>query len=182
MFEIRKIVTPKLLDKRWPYAEAKKIAEGVVSQLKPFCSRCEIAGSVRRMAPTIGDIEIVAQLLPFTDSLIYERGIAKVVNRWPKIRGGMNFGKTKYTQRILPEGIKLDLFFCTPENWGNIYAIRVGSANFSHKVLARGWSRQGFKSIDGFLWKNGKKYECREERDVFKLAGVPWVPPNKRNL
>jgi DNA polymerase/3'-5' exonuclease PolX len=168
-------------EKRYPYAEAYAIALKVLEELRPHCSRIEIAGSLRRKKPEVGDIEIVAVPLPYSTG-IFESGIATVVNKWEIVKGALEFGKTKYTQRILPEGIKLDLFIAEEGNWGSIFAIRTGSADYSHKVLANGWVRQGFKSDGGYLYREGEKYEVREEEDLFRFIGIPYVKPEDRNL
>lgn len=167
--------------KRYPYTEASEIALRVLEELKPYCTRIEIAGSLRRKKNEVGDIEIVIIPLPYSTGLL-ESGIATVINKWEKVKGELEYGKTKYTQRILPEGIKLDLFIAEEGNWGSIFAIRTGSAEYSHKVLANGWVRQGFKSQDGYLYRNGEKYEVREEKDLFRLIGIPYMNPEDRNL
>jgi hypothetical protein len=46
--------------KRWPLAEAAKLAAGIAAVLSPACSRLEIAGSVRRRVHTVADVELVA--------------------------------------------------------------------------------------------------------------------------
>ena len=168
-------------DKKYPYTEALKIASAVVEQLRPHCTRIEIAGSIRRKKPEVKDIEIVAIPQPYTTGL-FESGLAKVVNQWKKVKGEMEYGKTKYTQRILPEGIKLDLFLAEEDNWGSIFAIRTGSADYSHKVLAKGWVRQGFKSEGGYLFRDNERHEIREERDLFNMIGVPYIEPEMREL
>ena len=163
---------------KYPYAEAHKIAQEVLEQLKPYCERIEIAGSIRRKKAEVGDIEIVAIPKPFGIDLSQD-GIAKVVNQWEKVKGEM---PCKYTQRILPSGIKLDLFFAEEGNWGLIFAIRTGSAEFSRYVLANGWVRNGFKSSGGFLFKYGEKFDVKEEKDLFNLIGIHYVEPENRNL
>lgn len=163
------------------YSEAYKIALQVKEELAPHCYRIEIAGSIRREKPEVKDIEIVAIPKPYQVGL-FEDGIASVVNRWQKVKGELEYGKCKYTQRILPEGIKLDLFFAEPENWGLILAIRTGSAEYSHKVLASGWKKQGYTSVDGYLWHGHDRYNCREEIDLFRRIGVEYVEPKYRNL
>jgi len=175
---MEKITTKK--EKKYPFAEAFKIASSVLGQLRPYCIRAEIAGSIRRKKSEVGDIEIVAIPLPYTTGL-FESGIATVVNKWEKVKGDLEYDKTKYTQRILPEGIKLDLFFAVEENWGSIFAIRTGSAEFSHQILAKGWVRQGFKSEGGYLFRDGERYEIHEEQDLFRLIGIPYVEPENRN-
>jgi len=152
--------------------EAKAIAQKYVDILKPYCLRIEIAGSIRRGKPEVKDIEIV--VIP--DYFRFEVFCQKV-NKWKKVKGEPT---GKYTQRILPEGIKLDLFIANERNWGLIYAIRTGSADFSHKILACGWVRVGFKSEGGILKRGGKEYEVREEKDLFSLIGIPFVEPRLR--
>ena len=163
---------------KYQYATAYKIALEVLEQLKPHCERIEIAGSVRRKKAEVGDIEIVAIPKPYEIGLL-ESGIATVINQWQKVKGEL---PCKYTQRILPSGIKLDLFFAEEGNWGSVFAIRTGSADYSHKVLANGWVRQGFRSDGGYLFRDGERYEVREEKDLFKLIGIPFVEPEYRNL
>lgn len=159
--------------------QATAIAERVKAQLAPHCERIEIAGSIRRRKPDVGDIEMVAIPKPY-DVGLFASGIAPIVEQWPRVRGVL---PCKYTQRLLPDGIVLDLFFATAENWGLIFAIRTGSADYSHQVLAHGWSVRGWKSIDGVLHNSaGKPVPTPEERDVFRIAGVPWVEPEARSL
>ena len=152
--------------------EAYQIAEKVKKQLEPYCDRIQIAGSLRRGKTEVKDIEIVA--IP-TDRF----QIGLIVNKWKKIRGDVG---GKYLQRELPGGINLDLFFATERNWGFIFAIRTGSAEYSHKVLGAGWVKAGYKAIKGMLTKNGKDIEVKEEENLFKLIGIDYVKPELRGL
>lgn len=169
------------IEKRYSYEEAFKIATEVMEELRPFCYRIEIAGSIRRKKADVGDIEIVAIPKPYSTGL-FESGIAKIVNKWEKVKGELEYGRSKYTQRILPEGIKLDLFIAEEGNWGQTLALRTGSAKYSHLVLANGWRRQGFKSEGGYLFREGERYEIRKEKDLFEMIGIPFVEPEKRNI
>lgn len=159
------------------YKQALIIAEKVKGELEPHCERIEIAGSIRRKKSEVKDIEIVAIPKPYGVGLL-RSGIVIVVEKWKKVRGSF---PCKYTQRILPEGIKLDLFFATKENWGQILAIRTGSAEYSHKVLAIGWVKAGYKSKEGTLYKDDKPIEVREEIDLFNLIGIKYIPPEERS-
>jgi len=163
---------------RRPYHEMMPIAEKVKALLAPDCERIEIAGSLRRKKDFIGDIEIVCIPKPF-DVGLFASGIAKTVDQWQKVKGEVT---GKYTQRILPEGVVLDLFMVNPESWGLQLAIRTGSADFSHKVLACGWVKAGYKCEDGLLRRFGGIVQVREERDLFNLIGLEWVDPMDRSL
>ena len=156
--------------------QAQEIADSVLDKLSPHCERIEIAGSIRRQKPDVKDIEIVAIPKPY-DVGLFESGIATVVKQWPKVKGEL---PCKYTQRRLPDGINLDLFFARPENWGLIYAIRTGSAEFSHKQLACRWVRFGYKSQGGMLTRDGKVYPVREEGELFDMLAIDWVQPKFR--
>ena len=160
------------------YEEILPIAESIKALLAPHCVRIEIAGSIRRKKPECRDIEIVAIPKPFQVGL-FEDGIATVVNQWDKVKGEL---PCKYTQRIHPSGIKIDLFFAEPGNWGMILAIRTGSADYSHGVLARAWVAKGYKGDGGYLTTNGKTYDVPEESDLFKRLGIPYAAPEERNL
>jgi len=151
--------------------EAQKIAEKYIGILKPYCQRIKVAGSIKREKSEVKDLEIVC----IPQDLI---GFSAEVNKLEKVKGEPT---GKYTQRILPEGIKLDLFMANERNWGLIYAIRVGSAGFSHKVLACGWVKAGYRSDKGMLIKNGQEIEVKEEEDLFRIIGIPFIEPKLRN-
>jgi DNA polymerase (family 10) len=168
--------------------DAQPIADRIVADLAPYCEpgRCVVAGSVRRRKPEVGDIEVVC--IPrrvsadwFSGGTVVMPEFARAVDRWPAVKG---VPSGKYTQRRLPEGINLDLFMATADNWGLILAIRTGSRRYSHEVLARGWCANRCHSVDGYLCHvvNGlsKRIPVPEESDLFRLAGVPWVEPEAR--
>lgn len=173
-------LTPAEIGK-FSYIEAKQKADELIALLIPHCFRAEIAGSIRRKAEYVKDIEIVCVPKPYQTGLFMD-GMAAAVSQFPKIKGEMD-GTCKYTQRIIPmhgsREIKLDLFMTIPEKWGLIFAIRTGSAEFSKKLAAR-WVELGYHSMDGFLRYAGRQYPCYEEEDLFKRLGIPFLEPEKR--
>jgi len=170
--------TMKLID-------AKQIADQVKSELEPLCDRIEIAGSIRRQKPQVKDIELVAIprriIVPdlFGDSLQIHPQFIATVNQYQAIKGTPS---GRYTQRRLPGNITLDLFMAHADNWGLILAIRTGSAAYSHHVLATGWVKKGYNSINGMLVKSGIPTPVREEKDLFDIIGIPFADPKTRSL
>ncbi len=162
------------MKEKLPYEFVNPVALAILEELKPHCIRIEIAGSLRRKCKEIGDIEIVAIPKPYSTGL-FEDGIASVINRWEKVKGELNYGECKYTQRIHESGIKIDLFFAEEGNWGSILAIRTGSADYSHKVLANAWVARGYHSSGGYLMFGHKKYDVREEKDLFQRLGIAYA-------
>ena len=81
--------------------EATAIAERVVEILRPHCDRIEVAGSVRRGKPEVGDIEVVC--IPrttvsglFGDIVERDPAFCRAVDQWDRIKGTST---GKYTQR-----------------------------------------------------------------------------------
>lgn len=174
------------------YAIAKDLAGRIARELSPACARIEIAGSVRREKPEIGDIEIVcipnrqlnlfnepgASLLDIClEELIANERITKG-DRW-----GTNY--KKFHPAAAPD-LSVDLFITTPEQWGVIYTIRTGSAAFSHKLVTPksqgGLLPSHLKVSGGRLWNGGEALHTPEEEDVFQAAGLTWLAPADREV
>jgi hypothetical protein len=71
------------------YDAALAIAERLKADLAPYCTRIEIAGSVRRQRPQVKDVEICAIPLQepsdlFGAELVTCQGFCAVVNQWEK--------------------------------------------------------------------------------------------------
>jgi len=158
--------------------EALLAAAKVMDDLQSHCERIAIAGSLRRGKADVGDIEVVCIPKPYGVGL-FESGIATVVERWPKVRGEL---PCKYTRRVLPDGIELDLFFATRENWANILAIRTGSAAWVAKVLAARWVELGYHSKGGILERDGEQVIVKTEEELFDLLGMEHVWPGDREV
>jgi DNA polymerase/3'-5' exonuclease PolX len=154
------------------YERALSIANEVKDILSPFCSRCEIAGSIRRKKNDCGDVEIVCipkKIREFCDA----------VNKWQKIKGEP-IGK--YTQRIHKSGMKLDIFMATPENWGCIFLIRTGPWEFSKDWMSIIVKKSGqYEQKEGHLHFQGNRIPVLEERDYFDFMGIPYIEPENRN-
>lgn len=165
-------------------AKALPIAQKVKLLLAPYCERIEIAGSIRRSRPQIKDIEIVAIPKPYEIGL-FKDGIAAITDEWEYMKGKWENKDTKYIQRMLPEGIVLDLFLCDTTNWGLIYCMRTGSADWNRTVLFPALNQHGFTSKGGYLRKEkdiNKILATPEEINVFQYAQLEYLHPSKREV
>lgn len=164
---------------RW---KAYCLAAVVVQRLQKVCQRVEIAGSLRRKKALVGDIEIVCVPNQVMD-LIGEKSYL-----WGDVRDALaTFALLKGGDRYQQYGLgicKAGIFVTTPEQWGMIYTIRTGSAEFSHRLVTPrmygGLLPEGFCVKDGRLWNRGVALETPEEQDVFKAIGKQWVEPENR--
>lgn len=175
------------------YRDAVEKARALMCDLNPHCDRIEIAGSIRRGKPWINDIELVAiprivPVPPMEDlwgnvtnpgETMRDPGFTDVVKRYAETIVKGDPRAAKYIQFLTRTGVKVDVFTATPDNWGYILAIRTGSAEFS-KGLAHRWKKLGYEGVDGMLTRFGKPVPLKEERDLFNLLQLPWVPPSER--
>lgn len=192
-------------------AEAIQAADRFRAMFESCYERWEVAGSVRRLRPEVGDIEHVVisgqeaggglfgQTIPSmrvaVDALL-DRGTVTL----------HEYGETK-THRNGDKYIGLDfegrmheIFMCDESNWGCILSIRTGSADFSRELVTRLRPRN-FRQLDGSLWKIShvpregfdREYEgvwlkhipCPDEATMFSAAGLnieEWPPAARDRL
>lgn len=182
------------------YLKAKVIANNMVRELAPFCSKIMIAGSIRRQASKVKDIEIVLTRIP---SKLYEFKLA--IDRYRIIKGDA-FGR--YTQRIVAaddSSIVVDFFMPRPEDYFRQLAIRTGPAEFSHRAIAEAWNKKGWVGTEDGLrlgtecflsagkWKLKRPYReggikptlppvWQSEPEFFKWIGMRYLLPEERGL
>jgi len=184
---------------RIPLIGAYGIASEIRELLAPACERIEIAGSIRRKKETIGDVEIVC-IPKFEHGGLFGDGEridmltrlcdanlvgGRMAHRLDK-NGRKSYG-AKF-KRLLFEGFPLDLFsVLDPDQWGVIFAIRTGPAEFSKRLVTKqehgGMMPEGMRVSDGYLWggdATGPCVPCREESGFFRAIGADYIEPEKR--
>ena len=175
-----------------PLPVADRLASRLLSGLRGYpdlFSRVEVAGSVRRRHPEVGDVEIVAQAAPNcrpeSVRTVLER--LHVRRGEPNKRGASAPWGERYFRGLaeIAEGTEagVDLFVVRrPAEWGVVYAIRTGSAEFSQAVVTR-LHRWGLKSEAGRILKveTGETLPCGHESTFFRYARLPWIPPELRD-
>jgi DNA polymerase/3'-5' exonuclease PolX len=192
--------------------QAHEIATRIGKQLQPFTEKWHIAGSIRREKLDVKDIEIVCQpnyfdiqpdMFDGAATKAISLNFVKVVSTLGKIIKGKPQGR--YMQIELPQRINLDLFMPDPDDYYRQYAIRTGSAEYSHKTIAAGWLKKGWCGSDKGLrriidckeeidtltnkrtWKcinqNGEKPPVwTSEQEFFDWIGVPLIMPKLRTI
>lgn len=183
---------------RVPLLEARVAALQVVDRLAPACEQIEIAGSIRRGKPDVGDIEIVTvprfaeepdglfattsvnQLTRRVDELIADRFLAAHPTD-PK--RGDRYSKVVH----VASGLQVDLFSATADTWGLMLLIRTGPADYSHRFVTD-LRRRGLHVGGAALHRGGLgcgAYTCEAiatptENHVYAAAGWAYLPPERR--
>lgn len=182
---------------------ARAAAERLVSTLSPSCERIEIAGSIRRGAPLVADIEIVAMPRVEVESGGDLWGTPIEVDRLAETLRGLRAsgalplrrmeihranGSVDHGQRdgaaykaLVWQGFPVDLFIVhDPAQWGVIFTIRTGPAEWSHRLVTD--CKRLLRRVEGgYLYRSGQRWPCPEERDFFEGIGQPWVEPSERS-
>jgi DNA polymerase (family 10) len=173
--------------------EAESIANKVRQHILPVMDRVEVAGSIRRRKEIVGDIEICGipadreRLISLLNDvgMMIKPGVPGAVPWTPKV-------SAKYLRVRLAEGMNLDVFLATPDNWGGLYMMRTGSAADNNGNPFSGFVPSIFKR-----WKvmsgggrmtdvmptmpDGTQLPVPEEQDFFDLLEMDFVPPELRS-
>lgn len=176
---------------RIPYTQAQALAGQYVEILRPFCSRIEVAGSIRRRRRDTSDIDIVATPYPVYDMF----GLPSHDHQlngldWARYNGSAVTDGPKKKQIAFLE-ITLELHIVTPPaQWGVIYLLRTGPGDFSNAIVTprnqmthtgrRGLMPSYLHFTDGALYRGSQMIETPEEEDVFRALELDYIPPEMR--
>lgn len=189
---------------RLPLDEATDLANEIASWLQPGCHKLTVAGSIRRQAPTVGDIELVAQPRQNTFTTLFGDKVATSVldqwidhfiyaNRWQRHPERPAWGQRLKRLWLPSHAVTVEIWIAAPtsHNYGNILAIRTGDADFSRGLVTSvkygGLMPLGMVHQHGKLWQavddEPLQLPCPTEEDFFShLIGPGFVPhPTQRN-
>src|SRR5262249_36439237 len=170
------------LGQRMPLNVASDVAERIIAQISalPGCERCEAAGSLRRFAETIGDVDILAAS---TDSGPLMRALVEL----PAVTDVVAQGEAKTSVRISTGhpaqggSIQVDPRVVPLECWGAALQFFTGSQ--AHNVAIREIAvRQKLKLSEYGLFdvESGDRIVSATEEEVYQRLAMAWVPPPLR--
>ncbi len=186
---------------RRPLAEAQAAAESLVELLATGCLRIEIAGSIRRKADDCKDIEAVAvprfatdllggcadDLLNVTIGGADRRGhmACRDTHTGEEVKRYKMDDRRFYPLLLLGHGAPwpVDLFVVRPPaQWGAIFAIRTGPADYSARLVSAVRLTRGYRCDQGRLVSTdtGEPLDTPEERDFIEACGFAYLPPEFR--
>jgi len=148
---------------------------GYLDYLKK-CKKIEktsIAGSLRRMKETIGDVDILASSKHSDDVMDH-------FVKYPDVQQILAKGTTK-SSVILKDNIQVDLRVVEPKSYGAALQYFTGSKE--HNVTLRGLAiKKGYKLNEyGLFEKDTEKYIVgKTEEEIYKKIGFPYIEPELR--
>lgn len=185
--------------RRWPLEIADTVATEIVGRLEGCCERIEVAGSIRRRKPDVGDVELLCiprvEASALTNLLGEEISTIDLLDRelqtWLQA-GYLDYRLNSAGHRIgygpfnkflvhLSSGMSVDVFSTTERNWGMALFIRTGPAKWNVKAMTRflqlGLAGHAYRGITD---TDGRAADCPDEETVFRHLEWQYVPPEQR--
>ena len=135
--------------------------------------RIEVAGSLRRRQPTIGDLDLLA-------AVDDPQALIAALDGLPEVEKVLSAGTDK-SSIVLRDGPQVDLMVCPPAAWGTHLLHFTGSRDHNIALrgmaLDRGWSlsEKGFKVIE-----TGELLVAADEAEAYERLDLPWMAPELR--
>jgi DNA polymerase (family 10) len=151
------------------------VGEQVVEALRahPAAVRVEIAGSARRLADSVKDLDIVAAA---TDPAALAGALAGI----DVIESAGSAGQNAARGRT-HNGLGIDLRVVEPGQFGNLLQHFTGSARHNmalrEAAVRRGLHISEYGILDD---ATGETTTCATEQEVYERLGVPWIEPELR--
>ncbi|GER93482.1 DNA polymerase/3'-5' exonuclease PolX [hot springs metagenome] len=160
---------------RHPIGRVLPIANDIVEHLRKNApvDKIDLAGSLRRCKDTIKDIDILVT----SDN---PKEVMRVFVHLPHVKDILMQGTTKSTV-IIHEDIQVDLRVVEKDSYGAALAYFTGSK--AHNIRLREMAmKKGLKINEYgiFRERDEKKIGGEKEDDVYKILGLPYIPPELR--
>ena len=172
---LEEVATRASTGRRWLRARAAQYGEPLVAHMlgNADIARAELAGSYRRCKDTVGDLDLLVEC---------EDGAAAIRHflAYPEVRRVTAHGRTRAAVR-LAGGLQVDLRVLPRESYGAALHYFTGSK--AHNIAVRTLGRDRSLKINEYgVFRGTTRVAGREERDVFDAVGLPWIPPEVREM
>jgi DNA polymerase (family X) len=156
-------------------SRAQPIADQVVDALRaaPGADRVEVAGSLRRLADSVKDLDVIATAAdPAT--------LVRTLTELPVVESVDSSGEAggRVTTHA---GMKVDLKVVEPDQFGNVLQHFTGSKEHNvalrESAVKRGLHVSEYGILDD---ATGETLRCATEEEVYARLGLEWIPPELR--
>lgn len=160
---------------RIPIGEALTIGEAVLQAVRaaPGVIGAELAGSVRRMRESVGDIDIVAAALESEPVLDRFAALAGSEGPLAQERGRSSI--------LIGKGVRIDLHVAPPKSYAAALHHFTGSKTH-HARLRELAEMRGFRIGEYGIEdrESGEIHYPESEHAFYQLLGLPYIPPELR--
>jgi len=158
---------------RFLLGEILPVVKEIEDELKGLkeIKKISVAGSVRRRKETIGDIDFLVITNNPKKVMDFFVSLPGVIKIWGK-------GTTKSSIK-LKQGFDVDLRVVSEKSYGSALQYFTGSKE--HNIETRKIAiNKGLKLNEYGVFRGKKMIAGRTEKEVYKILGMDWVPPEMR--
>lgn len=159
---------------RIPLGRAYQFFDNLASYLRktPGVKQVFPAGSMRRMRPTVGDLDLIV-------AVENSGAVMKSFVSHPQVARVIGSGETKSSVEF-DNGMRAQLWVLPPKSFGTGWIYATGSKD--HNVRLREMAQKKSWSINehGLTQADGQVRYFSKEEDVYAVLGLPWIPPELR--
>jgi DNA polymerase (family X) len=156
------------LGKAWPFAQSLLALLRSVTGVQAV----EVAGSLRRMRATVGDIDLLAAA---SDS----SAVMQAFVGHPDVIRVSGQGETKASVEF-SHNLRAQLWVHPPERFGTALQYATGSKDHNVRLRELALKRHMSLSDQSFLKPDGSELLCASEEEVYATLGLPWIAPELR--
>ncbi|MBI2303433.1 MAG: DNA polymerase/3'-5' exonuclease PolX [Chloroflexi bacterium] len=172
---LRQIQVVRRKNTRIPLGEALPVVEEIISALRhlPGLRNLTAAGSLRRFAETVGDIDLMGTAAD-------AEAVIQAFVHLPQVREMLVAGDTKGSV-VIHSGLQVDLRIVEHEAFGSLLQYFTGGKD--HNIALRDRAhRQGLKLSEYGITdiKTGILEKFDTEEAFYRRLGLPWIPPELR--
>ena len=138
--------------------------------------QAEVAGSLRRMKETIGDLDLILVAAP-TDRKSVVRSFLKL----PEVSRVIAAGDTKASVILIDPSVQVDIRIVSAMEFGSAWLYFTGSKE--HNIHLRGLAKErGWKINEYGLFdvSNGERLAGETEAGIYERLGLSYVEPEMR--
>ncbi|HEY8209340.1 MAG TPA: DNA polymerase/3'-5' exonuclease PolX [Myxococcaceae bacterium] len=152
------------------------IAEEILNQVQkiPFVKRAALGGSVRRFRETVADVDLIASADP-----AHIQAVMKAFSAHDQVREVLASGDSKTSVRLFKGDLQVDLRVVPDEDFATALHHFTGSK--AHHIRLRGLAQdRGLKISEWGVHRGEEKLPVPDERALYELLGMQYVPPELR--
>lgn len=180
---------------RIPHHAGLRLAERVFALLGGCYERAAVAGSLRRGADYVGDLDLLLRPTEIDGLNLLDARISDLLRDGTFTLAQRTDGAIKSNgprrKCVLFEGLTVELRLILPDrHWGPAAVIYTGPYEANRVLVTttgtktsegqRGILPRGLAFRDGGLWEGDQLLTTPEEEHVFKACGLPYIPPHER--
>jgi DNA polymerase (family 10) len=161
--------------RRIPLHRVMETAGPIVEALRahPASDEVHVAGSARRMADSVKDLDIIATASD-------PRALLDAFAALPELESAGSPGDNA-AKGTTHNGLSIDVRVVEPDRLGNLLQHFTGSKNHNTALRAAA-VRKGLHVSEYGITDDatGETHRCANEAQVYALLGLPWIPPELR--